>query len=261
MKYTLLFLLLSTFCFSQKVSFIYDVRYKVRSQESEKPISETMVLDIENSNSIFRQSIDKKTDSLAQINENVLFNMGVENQFYVKKNGSDNYVIKLITYLQNNYTLPISEILNWKILSDQKLIGKYKCQNAEVNYGGRKWTAWFSTELRFNDGPYIFHGLPGLIISIEDEKKDYVFNLIEVKKLGELFDVRSKTKNIDWEQYEKLAKSYYNDPMDLNSQLGKYFSLTDVKGEKMDLNQFIKTRQRDIKANDNPIELNHKIHY
>lgn len=261
MKYIPLFLLLSIFCFCQKISFIYDVSYNIISEESEKPISEMMVLDIENNISIFRQSIDKKTDSLTQINKNGMFTMGVENQFYVKKNTHDNYITKIITYLKNNYTLPITETLNWKISPDQKFIGKYKSQKAEVNYGGRNWTAWFSTELQFSDGPYIFNGLPGLIISIQDEKKDYTFNLIEVKQLGGLFDVRSKTKNIDWEQYEKLAKSYYNDPYDLNSKLGKRVSFTDANGQQLDISELSKNIQKGIKANNNPIELNHKIEY
>ena len=76
-----------------------------------------------------------------------------------------------------------------------------------------------------------------------------------------LFDSRSKTKTIDWIQYEKLAKSYYNDPMDINSKVGKSISFTGANGEKIDLNGFIKAKQNGIKENDNPIELNHKIVY
>ncbi|SEG21610.1 GLPGLI family protein [Halpernia humi] len=261
MKFIPLFLLFSIFCFSQKISFVYDIKYKLSSDESEKPNSETMILDIENTNSVFRQLMDKKSDSLTQNNKNGMFTLGVENQFYVKKNLKDNSIIKIITYLHNNYALPITEKLNWKILTDQKVIGKYKSQKAEVNYGGRKWTAWFTSELSYNDGPYIFNGLPGLILSIEDDKTDYSFNLIQVKKLGDLFDIRLKSIPIDWTKYQNLAKSFYNDPYDLNSKLGKTVTFTDANGKQLDINQLSKNRQKDIIENNNPIELNHKINY
>ncbi|RXM57797.1 GLPGLI family protein [Chryseobacterium sp. CH1] len=41
------------------------------------------------------------------------------------------------------------------------MIGKYKSQKAETNYGGRNWIAWFTTELPFADGPLYFNGLFG----------------------------------------------------------------------------------------------------
>lgn len=135
-----------------------------------------------------------------------MFKMGVENQFYVKKNLTQKRIEKVITYLKTDYFLPIEEILNWKITSEQKLIGTYKSQKAETNYGGRYWIAWFTTELPFGDGPYIFNGLPGLIVSIHDSNYDYSFNLVEVKKGGNIFDARIKTIKIDWKKYETLAK-------------------------------------------------------
>lgn len=261
MKYIPIFFLFSIICFSQKISFIYDVKYKLNLNDEEKPMSEIMVLDIQNDTSIFREEIDKKSDSLTANNKNGMFTLGVENQFYIKKNLKKNELNKIITYLHNNYVLPINEKLNWKILSEQKTVGNYKCQKAEVNYGDRNWTAWFTTELSFSDGPYIFNGLPGLIISIEDDKNEYSFNLIQVKKLGELFDIRKKDLIIDWTKYQNLAKSYYNDPYDLNSKLGKRVTFTDANGKQLDINVLSKNRQKDIIENNNPIELNHKIVY
>lgn len=259
MKFILLFSLLSTFCFSQKFSFIYETKYRSSKEKPEDILTDHMVLDFENNASVFRESMARNADSLTFINKNGGYRMGVENQFYIKKDISNNKIGKIITYLRVNYLLPIDEPLNWKILSEKKTIGKYKTQKAEVNYGGRNWVAWFTTELPFNDGPYVFNGLPGLIISIEDTEHDYSFNLIRVKKGGNWFDARTKTITIDWSKYDHLGKSYYNDPW--NSKTARKVTFTDPQGNEKDMNEMIRQAQKSILEENNPLELNHKINY
>ena len=262
MKYIIIiFLGISTFCFSQKISFIYETKYKLNSEKPDDVYSENMVLDLKNNISIFRDSLDKKSDSIRLNKGNGRFKMGVENQFYVKKNLTQKRIEKVITYLGTDYLLPVEEILDWNITSEQKIIGKYKSQKAETNYGGRNWMAWFTTELPFADGPYIFSGLPGLIVSIQDSNNDYSFNLIEVKKGGNIFDARTKTIKIDWKKYETLAKSYFNDPYDITSKGWKTAKFTDPRGNTVDISVKNKEMQNSILQENNPIELNHKINY
>lgn len=263
MKFIIFFLGISTFCFSQKFSFIYEAKCKLNSEKADDVYSDNMILDLKNNTSIFRESQDKKSDSIKLNNGNGRYNMGVENQFYIKKNLIQNKTEKVITYLGTDYFLPIEEILDWKITSEQKIIGKYKSQKAETHYGGRNWIAWFTTELPFGDGPYIFNGLPGLIISIQDANNEYSFNLIEVKKGGNIFDARKKAIKIDWKKYEILAKSFFNDPYDVNSKIamGKTVTFTDPKGNTVDISIKNKEMQNNILQKNNPIELNHKIIY
>jgi len=261
MKFILFFLGISTFCFSQKFTFIYETKYQLNSEKPDDINFGKMILDLENNISIFRESQDKKTDSIKLNNGNGRFKMGVENQFYVKKNLTQKRIEKIITYLGTDYLLPIEEILDWKITSEQKIIGKYKSQKAETNYGGRNWIAWFTTELPFGDGPYIFNGLPGLIVSLHDSNNEYSFNLIEVKKGGNLFDARTKSIKIDWKKYETLAKSYFNDPFNINSRGWKKATFTDAKGNTVDISVKNKELQNYILQENNPIELNHKIIY
>lgn len=259
LKFLLFFSFVSAFCFSQSFSFIYEAKYRLTKEKPEDVFTEKMILDFENNLSVFRESSAKDADSLKLINKNGGYRMGVENQFYVKKDISNNKTEKIITYLYTNYLLPIDESLQWKILSEQKTIGKYKSQKAEVDYGGRHWIAWFTQELPFNDGPYVFHGLPGLIISIEDTEHDYSFNLIQVKKGGNWFDARTKTITIDWSKYDHLGKSYYNDPW--NSKTARKVTFVDPQGNEKDMNEMIKQAQKSILEENNPLELNHKINY
>jgi GLPGLI family protein len=261
MKFIIFFLGISTFCFSQKFSFIYEAKYKLDSEKPYDVNSGNMILDLKNNTSIFRDSLERKSDSMRLNNVNKSFKMGVQNQFYVKKNLAQKRIEKVITYLERDYLIPIEEILNWKITSEQKMIGKYKSQKAEANYGGRNWIAWFTTELPFSDGPYVFSGLPGLIVSIQDSNNEYSFNLIEVKKGGNLFDARTKPIKIDWEKYEALAKSYFNDPFNINLRGWKTATFTDANGTTVDISIKNKELQNYILQENNPIELNHKINY
>ncbi|MBB6331816.1 GLPGLI family protein [Chryseobacterium sediminis] len=263
MKFIIFFLGISTFCFSQKFTFIYETKYRLNSEKPDDVNSDNMILDFKNNTSIFRDSQDKKSDSVKLNNGNRRYKMGIETQFYIKKNLTQKRIEKVITYLGTDYLLPIEEILNWKITSEQKMIGKYKSQKAETNYGGRNWIAWFTTELPFSDGPYVFNGLPGLIVSIQDSNNEYSFNLIEVKKGGNIFDARTKPIKIDWEKYETLAKSFFNDPYDINTKvaMGKTVTFTSPNGIAMDISVKTKEMQKNILQENNPIELNHKINY
>lgn len=57
------------------------------------------------------------------------------------------------------------------------------------------------------------------------------------------------------------AKSFYNDPFDLNSKAGKKIIMTDANGITVDISLKIKEMQGYISQDDNQLELNHKINY
>ncbi len=73
------------------------------------------------------------------------------------------------------------DAFNWQLNQDTATIAGYLSQKATCDYGGRSWIAWFSTEIPFNDGPYKFNGLAGLIVKIYDNRKHYVFDLTGIE--------------------------------------------------------------------------------
>lgn len=74
---------------------------------------------------------------------------------------------------------------NWEIHEDIITINEYQCQKATTHYGGRYWIAWFCPTLPFNDGPYKFSGLPGLILKMHDAQDHYSFIVSSIEKANE----------------------------------------------------------------------------
>jgi len=75
--------------------------------------------------------------------------------------------------LTNNY--------DWKITENSLVINEYICIEAITRFGTNIVKAYFSEEISIPDGPFRYHGLPGLILRIETnseiiELTEIVFN-------------------------------------------------------------------------------------
>ena len=92
-----------------------------------------------------------------------------------------------ITTLERAHTRSFSyqekPALNWEIQKDTMTIKGYSCQKALTTYGGRQWSAWFSTDVPLSMGPYKFNGLPGLILKIWDKGNEFSWELVSFNKV------------------------------------------------------------------------------
>ncbi len=66
----------------------------------------------------------------------------------------------------------------WQLVNEESKISNLTCKKATINYKGRNWTAWYSTEINLPYGPYKFGGLPGLIVKISDDTGDFDFEIV-----------------------------------------------------------------------------------
>lgn len=100
-------------------------------------------------------------------------------------------------------------VLPWQMSSITDTVSSYSCQKATLNFRGRDYVAWFTTDIPVSDGPWKFSGLPGLILKIEDTQGLFVFKLIGLQQFLPLMPIRiddSKSIKCSRADFEKLKK-------------------------------------------------------
>lgn len=109
------------------------------------------------------------------------------------KSGKLNYIghILMDYYI---YEEPIPDI-KWNITNDEtKVICGYNCNKATTSFRGRNWTAWYSEKIPIDNGPWKFGNLPGLILKIEDDDHEHIFEAISIRNSHRGFGLRDLTR-------------------------------------------------------------------
>ena len=223
----LLFLLfLSLKIDGQTQRFIYEYSFKPDSLNKENVIKEIMNLDISDEGSTFYSNLllDKDSIFMDQVEKGKISG-NITLDFRMIKKSQANFIIsKKYPSLEitlhtsfNALNLAVKEnrILNWKIQPETNIIQGFKVQKATTNFAGRNWIAWFANDIQLQDGPYKFCGLPGLILNIQDENGDHIFNIIGIKKkFSRTFINHFKLKEITVTEskFNQLWNEYKKDP-------------------------------------------------
>ena len=266
---------------AQSNRFVYAVSMKVDSTNRGDVKKEIAYLDTDGSKSLFIAEKTVQRDSLfgrsrqtgqrpdfsqmenlrSTMNYTVEKDYGKGEVTYKNRLGRDNYA----------YTETIN--LPWAISPETMKVDKYTAQKATVDFGGRKWTAWFAPEIPVSDGPYKFDGLPGLIVKLSDDKEDYKFELAESKKIPAMAAVNQMGQTVKTKksEYLKVEKRFKQDPEEfmrssMSSGGGRPQPPTSMGsggpggGAPSGMNQERMRGMRDrmlqeVKSNNNPIEL------
>lgn len=270
-RLTVFFILLSLKLISQEYRIFYDYTYKKDSTKVDSIENRLMVLDIDKKGSIFYDYYKYKKDSLniAMYYKDFHFIdvSTIKVNFFIEKQ-YPNFKTIMYTYLHsNNYAILDSTKLNWKLSSEHIEIKGYKAQKAMLNFGGRKWIAWYTIDIPFFEGPYKFSGLPGLILEVRDSENNHIFKFVGIEKnntgYSNFFKIHKfNNKTINNKTFNKLWNEFKKDPAKnykfsiLNSSVkasmsfdGKSFSQNDV------IRDIEKTEYEKIKKNNNFIEL------
>ncbi len=88
----------------------------------------------------------------------------------------DSIRVQLYTGLRDYEYTSHQPTLDWKLLPGDSIINHMPCKKATCCYAGRKYIAWYTETIPLPYGPYVFQGLPGLIMDIRDTKNNWIFS-------------------------------------------------------------------------------------
>jgi GLPGLI family protein len=260
--------------FAQTNRFVYQVTMKPDASNKADVKTENAYLDISAEKSMFYSENRIKRDSVMKanfqsggargFNRDQMESLRSNINYSIEKDKKNQKILYKDRLGRDIYSYEEDRPLDWKILSETTKIGEYKVQKAETDFGGRKWTAWFTTDLPYQDGPYKFTGLPGLVVKAEDSEGDYSFDLMKNYKISDFPEMTTfgniiKVKRSD---YVKQQEKFKADPMSfVNSQRGGGISAPMRMGgggnqNPADMRKRMEERvKEELKKNSNPIEL------
>jgi len=95
-----------------------------------------------------------------------LIMMGNDVQVY--KNVKDSIVLSEEYIIDRKFLIKENLIdFGWQLQNEEQIISGYKCHKAIAG----QTVAWYCSDIPINDGPYIFRGLPGLILKLSHMNK------------------------------------------------------------------------------------------
>jgi len=264
-------IIIGVFCFlnitllAQNQRFAYEYKFISDSTKIDDVSSELIYLDIAKKGSKFYSQKNNIADSIHQdrVKKGTRDFTGIDYGLvpYVVEKSYPDFKIDFFNNLDmNKYKVSDNRKMDWKILPQKEKIGEFNTQKASLNFAGRIWTAWFISDIPIQDGPYKFHGLPGLIVKIEDKTKSHSFVLKEIKKLTSdqewISDSEKKAFGsiiaIDQEKYKKQVIDFRNNPTKGMRQMmsgNTKVMMMDENGKPLDIEKMLRDRERDAKAN------------
>ncbi len=218
--YFLILLFLSNFIFGQNNQFLYEYKFVPDSTNKKDVRTEIMVLNIQKDRSEYYSSERYSIDStmLVAIKKGIFAPASDKETVtdrVIKYPGS-NQIVYITFLMLDRYKIKYDIQFDWKLTNEFSKILNYDVQKATTEFGGRKWTAWFTKEIPIQDGPYKFKGLPGLILRIEDSNQNHIFELKGIKSNQEGFaypDLNVYQQfEVNYNQFVKKFKNYRQNP-------------------------------------------------
>ncbi len=271
-KLSFVFLLITMLASAQNHRFIYELSYK-KDSTSSFVTKENYHLDIEGSQAKYYIRDYFVADSLIvnnipfpvtmKLNPSTILSHEVGKSTFYELDLLENTILKIKT----------DDAQEWKLVDEKKKLGTITVQKATTSWGGRNWVAWFAPEIPIQEGPYKFHGLPGLIVELSDTKNNYHWLLAKSQKIqgnqknSYLDMAQSMAVQTTREKYVIAKLKFYESPVNfiqnsIGSASASQFYLNDgtvvTATNKKEINEQLRNR---IKQYNNPIDLQSAIRY
>jgi len=212
---------------TSKQAIYYDVNFVEDTMDVSNIKSDLMVLWSNNEYSVFqsiyaykrdsaKNNIRKEADRTGQADLGA--SLALINQFqkpkFTYQIRKDFKKMELATYDKvSKDNLVSKDKLNkieWELTDDSKYIHGMECTKAITSYGDRRFVAWYTEDIPIQDGPYVFNGLPGLIMEIADDQDHYVFKMvgIEYQEMDMMENIPENNIVVSRKQFFKTKKDF-----------------------------------------------------
>ncbi|WP_312312601.1 GLPGLI family protein [Empedobacter brevis] len=241
------FILTSINVYSQyELTYLYEFK---KDSANKKISTDFMKVIVDGNQRIYRGENHIIYDSIAYTKRKVDGNniSSIMDQTVSLISNVDNYVLEIDLEKGNEkyniFNLELSfyyekkiELPKWIISNETSEIDGKKVKKATTNYLSRNWIAYFSEEIPMQASPYLFYGLPGTIIKLEDEKNNYKFQLISYKQkdFSNLYETMISRRRSDFikmnkEEVYKLGKSLEQNKINILMEAGLQLTEQEIK--------------------------------
>lgn len=112
----------------------------------------------------------------------------------------------------------------WKLETGKRTIQGFECKRASCRFRGRDYVAWYAPQIPISDGPYVFSGLPGLILQLYDRVENFTFSCNGFYKCPKKELVYLNNDNVTQStraEYRKVERNAVIDPISVSPLLTK----------------------------------------
>lgn len=117
---------------------------------------------------------------------------------------------------------------NWEMCDSSTEILGYDCSMATCDYRGRRWIAWFTSDIPIPEGPWKLGGLPGLILAATDSTGQHGFVADGISAASQRVEpvIDNKYDRTDRLNLLKIMRAYEEDPIGaIQNQFGSRITI------------------------------------
>ena len=212
------------------VRIAYHATFKIR-MEDEKPYGDEQMLEIGKHFSKYYSSkqriYEQKRDSLKRMLDNKDEFYQLLGDMFVKSPGVSYVIYKdypkldQLTFTDGflgRYLYVYEENkpqIEWRLVEGDTTIIGYPCKKAVGEWHGRIWTAWYTMDLPYDNGPWKLGGLPGVIMNAHESEKIFSFTctgIMVAAKNEQLLPLEeSKYQKCTPMQFQQFQLDYWAD--------------------------------------------------
>ena len=186
----------------------YELKFMPDTLERDKFKTQTMVLRMNTKGiSVYQEYGKFRSDSvtaartrngkikLSDTNEAIKYQTKARDNITIAKSWPEKHKILVRELIGLDGTFYYTEDktdFGWEVdFTQTKEIGGYTCHSAKGSYAGRDYQAWFTPEIPISDGPWLFCGLPGLILEVSSLDKEFLYTCMSIQAVTGPVSLRS----------------------------------------------------------------------